>query len=101
MVYTDGLGYEGNIAAAAILYFNRYKQSELAYRLGPNTQHTVFEGELIAIILGIHLACKFKGRHQKIMLNIDNQATILTMKYSCPQAAQHLIEEIKRNIKLL
>jgi len=101
MIYTDGSGYEGNIAAAAILYFNGYKQSELTYRLGPDTQHMVFEGELTAIILGIHLARKFKGRRQKITLNIDNQATILTMKYSRPQAAQHLIEEIKRYIKLL
>ena len=101
MIYTDGSGYEGNIAAAAILYFNGFKQSELAYRLGPDTHHTVFEGELTEILLGIHLARKFTGRRQKITLNIDNQATILTMKYSRPQSAQHLIEEIKRNIKLL
>jgi len=85
VIYIDGSGYKGNIGAGVILYSNGYKQSELAFRMGTDTQHTVFEGELTAIILGIHHARKFTGRRQKIItFNIDNQVTLLTMKHTRP-----------------
>jgi hypothetical protein len=58
MIYTDGSGYLGNIGAATILYNNRVKQGELCFQLGQSEQHMVYEGELTAIILGLHLIWK-------------------------------------------
>ena len=95
-IYTDGSSYNGQIGASAILYINSVRRTELRYQLGPDTQHTVFEGELVAIILGLHLARKIEGVRDNINLNIDNQATIKTMRTNRPQPAQYLIDEIKR-----
>ena len=53
-IYTDSSGYEGQVGASAILFINGRKTAALRYRLGPLTEHTVFEGELVGIILGFH-----------------------------------------------
>jgi len=76
MIYTDGSGYKGAIGAVAVAFANSTKIAELQYQLGPDTRHTVFEGELVAIILGLHLSHNIIGIREHINLNIDNQATI-------------------------
>ena len=98
MIYTDGSGYKGAIGAAAVSYVNGAKTAELRYQLGPDTRHTVFEGELVAIILGLHLSRYVIGIRDRININIDNQATIKTMSNNRPQSAQYLIDRIKRDI---
>ena len=100
MIYTDGSGYKKHIGASAVLFANS-RRTELRYRLRPNTQHTVFEGELVAIILGLHLTRTINGTHEHINLNIDNQATIKTMHSNDPQSAQYLIDKIKNDITRL
>jgi ribonuclease HI len=100
-IYTDGSGYKGQVGASAIIFINGRKGAELRYQLGPDTQHTVFEGELAAIILGLHLARSINGARNSINLNIDNQATIRTMRTNHSQPAQYLIDEIKRDITRL
>jgi len=101
MIYTDGSGFKGMIGAAAILFINGTKTAELRYQLGPDTEHTVFEGELVAIILGLHLSRNVIGIRNRINLSIDNQATIKTMANNRPQPAQYLIDKIKCNISRL
>ena len=96
MVYTDGSGFKGAIGAAAVLYVNGTKKTQVRYQLGPETKHTVFEGELVAIILGLHLNRNIIGTIDQINLSIDNQATIKTMHTNQLQPAQYLIDEIKR-----
>ena len=99
MVYTDGSGFKGAIGAAAVLYVDGIKKAHLQYQLGPDTRHTVFEGELVAIILGLHLNRNIIGLIESINLSIDNQATIKTMHKNRPQPAQYLIDEIKQIMK--
>ena len=55
MIYTDGSCFKGMVGAAAALYANGIKQETLGYQLGTRHLHTVFEGELTGIILGLHL----------------------------------------------
>ena len=73
MIYTDGSGYKGQIGALAIVFTNGKKTSALRYRLGPIREYTVFEGELVAIILGFHLARSINGTHTRINLSIRPQ----------------------------
>jgi len=101
MIYTDGSGYKGMIGAAAVLFVNGTKTADLRFQLGPDTQHTVFEGELVAIILGLHLSRNVLGIRDRINLSIDNQATIKTMANNRPQSAQYLIDKIKQGISRL
>jgi len=91
-IYTDGSGYQDTIGAAAILFQDGIRTSELRYQLGPAKSFTVFEGELTGIILGLHLL----RTRRPANLSIDNQATILTLRKNKPQSAQYLIDEIKK-----
>ena len=97
-IYMDGSGYINTIGAAAVLYEKGVKIDELQYQLGSNRHHTVFEGELTAIILGLHLACKVVDNHCKITINIDNQATIKVMNNSQPQPSQYLLDAVRKSI---
>ena len=61
MIYTDSSGYKDQVAALVILFTNGRRTAELCYRLRPLTEHTVLEGELVGIIMGLHLACSING----------------------------------------
>ena len=97
-IYTDGSGYEGQVGASAVMFINGRKTAALRYRLGPLMEHTVFEGELVGIILGFHLARSINGTRNRISFSIDNQATIKTLDGNDPQPAQYLIDKIKEDI---
>ena len=97
-IYTDGSGYKDQVGASAVMFINGRKTAALRYRLGPLTKHTVFEGELVGIILGFHLARSIIGRRTRINFSIDNQATIKTLEGNDPQPAQYLIDRIKDDI---
>src|SRR5260221_11358094 len=58
MIYTDGSCYSNMVGASAVLYVNGNKVDSLKYQLGTARSHTVFEGELVGILLGTHLAMK-------------------------------------------
>ena len=49
-VFTDGAGINDLVGAVAIAYDDDHSWS-LSYGLGPISQHTVFEGELVGVIL--------------------------------------------------
>ena len=100
-IYTDGSGYKEQVGASAMLFTNEKKTAVLHYRLGPLTEHMVFEGKLVGIILGFHLAQSINSPHTCINFSIDNQATIKTLDSNKPQPAQYLIDEIKRDISNL
>ena len=53
-VFTDGAGINNLVGAAAIAYNDHHSWS-LSYRLGPISQHTVFESELVGVILALEL----------------------------------------------
>ena len=52
-IYTDGLGYEGNIGAAAVLYRKGVQEpmKTLCFHLGLLKKHTTYEGEAVGSIL--------------------------------------------------
>ena len=53
-IFTDGSGYGDVIGAAAILRRRNAQDSTLQFSLGPNTEHTVYKGELVGIALALH-----------------------------------------------
>ena len=54
-VFTDGLDINDGVGAAAILFKEGQRQSTLRAYLGESTQHTVYEAELVGILLAAHL----------------------------------------------
>ena len=101
MIYTDGSCYKGMVGAAAVLYTNGIRQESLGYQLGTGHLHTVFEGELTGIILGLHLITNLPDLHLPINFSIDNQAALMAIQNRHSQPGQHLIDEIHRLLETL
>ncbi|KAF8440932.1 hypothetical protein L210DRAFT_3326110, partial [Boletus edulis BED1] len=54
-LYSDGSGIEGGIGGAAVLRRNGRKVDELRLTLGRSKDHTVYEGEIVGMILAVEL----------------------------------------------
>ena len=101
MIYTDGSGYKNMVGTSAVLYNDGIEIDSLKYQLGTIQDHTVFEGELVGIILGTQLATKHLTLQTSINYSIDNQATMGAMQNKTRQPAQYLIDEIHRGTEEL
>ena len=101
VIYTDGSGLQGTIGAAAILFINGLRTDELRYQLGSDKQHTVFEGKLVAILLGLHLARRHIETHPSFSISVDNQVAIKSISNNRAQLAQYIIDEVKLAIREL
>jgi ribonuclease HI len=99
-IYSDGSKTEEGIGASA--YVSNPATSELSYHLGTEG-HTVFEAELIGIILALHLAHNLPRTARSITIHLDNQAAIKACtSHACRQSAQYLIlliHEIREKLK--
>ena len=74
-VYTDGSGLDGRAGAAAVLFRDGHEMKALQYLLGPLTQHTTYEAEIIRVILAIQLIHK-EGEANTASIKLDNQAVV-------------------------
>ena len=85
-IYTDGSMHNGKVGAAAVLTKNGKKARTLHYHLGPANEHTVFEAELVGILMGLHLIGKSPKGNITFAIGVDNQAAIssLSSKFNKP-----------------
>jgi hypothetical protein len=76
-VYSDGSGFENGIGAAAVMYINQTESQSLWVHLGPSTEHTVYEGELMGLCLALHILSSLPFTIcSQIIIGTDNQAAI-------------------------
>ena len=54
-IFTDGSCTEGKVGRVAVLYVNNTQIMKLQYHLGSACEHTIFEAELVGLILAAHL----------------------------------------------
>ena len=54
-VYSDGLGIDRQVGAAAVLFRQDREPRVLRFHLGMAADHTVYEAELIGLLLALHL----------------------------------------------
>ena len=96
-IFSDGSGIEGMIGAAAVLYRltngNQITKRVLRYCLGPETKHTVYEGEVVGEILAQHLLLnETRGFGRHASMYIDNQASIMATQLIYPAPGHHLLD---------
>jgi ribonuclease HI len=96
-IYSDGSGIEGMIGAAAVLYRhtngNQTVKHVLRYCLGPETKHTVYEGEVVGEILAQHLLhSEIRGFGRHVSMYIDNQASIMATQSIKPTPGHYLLD---------
>jgi len=97
-IYSDGSGQNGNIGGAAILRRKGHTVKSIQMHLGKDTDHTVYEGEVIGLILAIELL-KNTQRPQLVSLALDNQAAIRASVTSKPGPGQYLWNAFHTNLK--
>ena len=54
-IFSDGLGLDGRVGAAAVMYRRGQAPKVLHYNMGSLTEHTVFEAEAVGVILVLHM----------------------------------------------
>lgn len=103
-IYTDGSGFEGGIGAAAVLIrrmaTGRTRKRVLKFHLGTAQEHTVYEGELVGLILAQHLLSS-EARISVVSLYTDNQASITGSSSIKPTAGHHLMDLFHRKLERL
>ena len=95
-IYTDGSGQNGHIGAAAVLTRGFHPFKIARFYLGPETEHTVYEGECVGQLLGLHLLNQLRPHLNinTISLAVDNQASILAHKTRKPGPGSHIINGV-------
>ena len=98
VLYSDGSGHDGRIGGAAVLRRRGIQVSSLRFELGADTDHTVYEGEIVGMILAVELLKK-APRAWKISLAIDNKAAILTTQVFASKPGHHLMDIFHKNLR--
>ena len=98
MIYTDGSCRENIVGASAVMYVNGIETDLLRYQLGPASEHMVFEGELVGILLGTHLARAHMRLRDTVNFSLNSQEAIGAIQSSTRQSAQYLIDEVHRSL---
>ena len=101
-VYCDGSSTEGGVSAAAILYKNNWLIKTHRAYLGSADEHTVFEAELVGILLALsllyNLSCQLI---MKPLIGLDNQATLHTLNNEKTKPSHYLLDHIHKAVEKL
>ena len=93
-VFTDGSAINGKVGVAAVLTRRGNPPCALHLYLGPETEHTVHEAELVGILLGMHLIATKKRSSTPTTIGVDNQAAIKAFHSALRNPGHHLAREI-------
>ena len=92
-VYSDGSMHDGKVGAAAVLYRNGRLRKSLRLHMGAANEHTVYEAELVGLILAIQLIKEEKKGKTSCAIGTDNQAAIESLHSELTRPGQHLAAE--------
>jgi ribonuclease HI len=99
-IYTDGSGLDGHIGAAAVLTRGFHPFRIARYYLGPDTEHTVYEGECVGQLLGLYLVNQLRPNQNinSISIAVDNQASILAHRARKCGPGSNIIDHIYQTL---
>ena len=100
-VYSDGSAHGGKVRAAAVLKRTGNPDRVLKFHLGTTEQHTVYEAELVGMILGLHLIKTEPRNKVKCALSVDNQAALSAIGSKMNKSGQHLAAAVLKLAKQL
>jgi ribonuclease HI len=100
-IYTDGSAHEGKVGAAAVLICAGEPNQILHYHLGPESEHTIPEAELIGLLLAIHLIKVERSKNKSFAISTDNHAALKAFHTSMRSPAHYIAREVlKQSIML-
>ena len=93
-IYSDGSAHKGKVGAAATLIRPGQPPKSLHLHLGPDTEHTVHEVEIVGTVLALHLIKSEKNKNQSYSIGIDNQVAIKAYLMPIRKPAHYLAREV-------
>ena len=94
-VYCDGLVLEGRVGAAVILYKHNIIIKASQYHLGKSSEHTIYEPELVGILLVLNLltsiASKLTGT---TLIRLNSQAGICALNNQKSKPSHYLLNHV-------
>lgn len=96
--YSDGSAIDGGVGGAAVLIRNGEVVGTKKFYLGGDQEHTVYEGELVGMILAIELL-KEEGGEGSMALGIDNQAAIWATKAFVSKPGHYLMDKFHDDLR--
>ena len=98
-VYMDGSIIDGKVGAAAILTRPGHDHRILRYQLGDVNEQTIYDAELVGILMGVHLIKTEKAAHRNITLGADSQAAIKAVKNELSTPGHYIANQIIRTTR--
>jgi hypothetical protein len=74
-IYTNRSGINRMARAVVVIYSGNKPPKVLIYCLGPLTEHTMFEVQVVGIMLAMHIL-KFEKHIKTTTISLNNQAVI-------------------------
>jgi len=102
-VYSDGSAVEegvGSLGGAAVLMGGEEEVMERRFYLGTRKEHTVYEGEIVGMILAVHLL-REAGAGGTMALGVDNQAAIKATGAFNSQPGHYLMDLFHDDLRKL
>jgi ribonuclease HI len=84
---------DGGTGAAAVLFINGRRQDTVRYYLGPDSEHTVYEVEVVEILLSIALILWW-GTMSTMAIALDNQAAIRATQLRASHPGAYLLNAL-------
>jgi ribonuclease HI len=98
--YSDGSAYEGGVGGAAVLMRGMETVKERRFYLGKESERTVYEAEIIGMILAVSLLREAGGKG-RMALGVDNQAAIRAINAFGSQPGHYLIDKLHDDLREL
>ena len=92
--YTDGSGFDKRIGAAAVLMLDDVVLKSIRYQLGSETEHTVYEAEVTAVLLALHLLKQIERNLRTVTIGVDNQAVLQGLKNQKSKPGHYLLDRV-------
>jgi len=93
VVFSDGSGQNGQIGLAAVLYKSGVEKCSLRKHMGSKKLHTVFEAEVLRLLLVTKLILK-ETHIRSVIIGADSQATLLVVRCTGGTPGQYLLDAL-------
>jgi ribonuclease HI len=98
-VYSDGSMIEGGVGGAAVIMRDGEEIGSKRFYLGSDQEHTVYEVEIVGMILAVQLLKEAGGNRGGTMsLGIDNQAAITAMSAFQSRLGYYLMDAFHNDL---
>ena len=100
-LYSDGSDCDDGVGASAVLYRpGSVEPTVLRFHLGASDRHSVYEGELVGLLLAVHLLLALLSFHNASCA-ADNTACLLAIRNRRPHPAHYLVDKLLADLSTL